>query len=186
MIEWVRRRLRGEAGYSLVEMITVLVIMSIVFTGITDIFVSGSKAQADQSNRFQAQLDTRLALDKMRRDIHCASTVSSYTNHSVTLTISGCSGGNVSWCAEPVSGVSNRYALYRQSGTSCGSAGGTMVADYLVSNAVFPTDPGTTQAAGCGCLKYLAVDFKVSLKRSQSVAAYDLNDSIYLRNSQRI
>ena len=79
MIERVRRRLRGEAGYSLVEMLTVLVIMSIVFTGITDIFVSGSKAQADQNNRFQAQLDTRLALDKMRRDIHCASTVSSYT-----------------------------------------------------------------------------------------------------------
>ena len=76
-----------------------IVIMSIVFTGITDIFVSGSKAQADQSSRFQAQLDTRLALDKMRRDIHCASTVPVLHDHSVTLTISGCSGGNVSWCA---------------------------------------------------------------------------------------
>jgi prepilin-type N-terminal cleavage/methylation domain-containing protein len=185
VIERVRERLRGEAGYSLVEMLTVLVIMSIVFTGITDIFVAGSKAQTDQSNRFQAQLDTRLALDKMRRDIHCASTVANYTNHSVTLTISGCSGGNVSWCTEMVGGSSTRYALYRQSGTSCGSSG-TMIADYLVNNAVFPTDPGTTQSTGCGCLKYLAVDFKVSVKRSQSVATYELTDSIYLRNSTRI
>jgi prepilin-type N-terminal cleavage/methylation domain-containing protein len=185
VIERVRLRLRGEAGYSLVEMLTVLVIMSVVFAGITDIFVAGSKAQADQSNRFQAQLDSRLALDKIRRDAHCASTVSSYANNAVTLTISGCSGGNVSWCTAQVSGIANRYALYRQSGTSCSSSG-TMVADYLVSGAVFPTDPGTTQSAGCGCLKYLDVDFKVSVRRSQSVDTYELTDSIYLRNSTRI
>ena len=43
MIERVRSRLRirGEAGYSLVEMLVVMVIMSIVFAGITDIFVAG-------------------------------------------------------------------------------------------------------------------------------------------------
>ena len=41
MIAWVRARLRGEAGYSLVEMLTVMVIMSIVFAGITDVFVAG-------------------------------------------------------------------------------------------------------------------------------------------------
>jgi len=41
VIERMRSRLRGEAGYSLVEMLTVMVIMSIVFAGITDIFVSG-------------------------------------------------------------------------------------------------------------------------------------------------
>src|SRR5439155_12297074 len=73
VIEQVRRRLRGEAGYSMVEMLTVMVIMSIVFAGITDIFISGSKAQAEQDRRFQAQLATRLALDKIRKDIHCAS-----------------------------------------------------------------------------------------------------------------
>ena len=186
MIERVRARLRGEAGYSLVEMLTVLVIMSIVFTGITDLFVAGSKAQVDQSNRFEAQLDTRLALDKIRRDAHCASTVSSYSTTSVSLTISGCGGGNTSWCTAQVSGIANRYALYRQSGTTCSAATGTKLADYLVSGAIFPTDPSSTQSTGCGCLKYLAVDFKISLKRSASVDAYELTDSIYLRNSTRI
>ena len=80
MIERVRSRLRirGEAGYSLVEMLVVMVIMSIVFAGITDIFVAGSKASAEQDRRFQAQLSTRLALDKIRRDIHCASDVTPY------------------------------------------------------------------------------------------------------------
>jgi prepilin-type N-terminal cleavage/methylation domain-containing protein len=187
VIERLRQRLRGETGYSLVEMLTVMVIMSVVFAGITDLFVAGSKAQADQDNRFQAQLSTRLALDKMRRDIHCASTITSYSTTSLTLKISACSGGDVSWCTSPVTGVSSRYRLYRQLGTSCSSGAGTMFADYLVNTggAVFPTDPVTTQSTGCGCLMSLPVDFKVSLKRSQTVDTYELSDTVYLRNSTR-
>jgi prepilin-type N-terminal cleavage/methylation domain-containing protein len=186
VIERVRARLRGEAGYSLVEMLTVMVIMSVVFAGITDIFVAGSKAQADQDNRFQAQLTTRLALDKIRRDIHCASSIQGYTTSFATLKITSCTGGDVSWCTAAVSGYSNRYRLYRQLGTSCAANTGTMYADYLTSGAVFPTDPATAYATGCGCLEALAVDFKISLKGSTVKQAYELTDSIYLRNSVRV
>jgi prepilin-type N-terminal cleavage/methylation domain-containing protein len=87
VIERVRSRLGGEAGYSLVEMLTVMVIMGVVLGGITDVFVSGSKAQAEQDNRFQAELTTRLALDKIRRDIHCATTIQNYTSSFATLKI---------------------------------------------------------------------------------------------------
>jgi prepilin-type N-terminal cleavage/methylation domain-containing protein len=186
VIERVRARLRGDAGYSLVEMLTVMVIMSIVFAGITDIFVSGSKAQADQDNRFQAQLTTRLALDKIRRDIHCGSSVQGYTTSFATLKITSCTGGDVSWCTAAVAGYSNRYRLYRQLGTSCAASTGTMYADYLTSGAVFPTDPTTAYTAGCGCLEALGVDFKISLKGSSVKQAYELTDSIYLRNSLRV
>ncbi|HKC22166.1 MAG TPA: type II secretion system protein [Gaiellaceae bacterium] len=186
MIERVRSRLRGEAGYSLVEMLTVMVIMSIVFAGITDIFVSGSKAQTEQDNRFQAELTTRLALDKVRRDIHCASSIQNYTTSFATMKISGCSGGDVSWCTAAVSGYSNRYRLYRQLGTSCADGTGTMYADYLTSGAVFPTNPTTAYTAGCGCLEALPVDLKVSNKGSAVIDAYELQDTIYLRNSARI
>ena len=40
---------------------------------ITGIFVSGTKAEIDMNERFQAQQETRIALTKMRREIHCAS-----------------------------------------------------------------------------------------------------------------
>jgi prepilin-type N-terminal cleavage/methylation domain-containing protein len=182
----LRSRLRGEAGYSLVEMLTVMVIMGVVLGGITDVFVSGSKAQAEQDNRFQAELTTRLALDKIRRDIHCATTIQNYTSSFATLKISGCSGGDVSWCTAAVAGYSNRYRLYRQLGTSCAANTGTMYADYLTTGAVFPTDPTIAYTAGCGCLEALAVDFKVSNKGSAVIDAYELQDSIYLRNSARI
>jgi prepilin-type N-terminal cleavage/methylation domain-containing protein len=181
VIERVRSRLKGEAGYSLVEMLTVMVIMSIVFSGITQIFVSGSKAQADQDNRFQAQLGTRLAMDKIRKDIHCASDVTPFATTSVTLKRpSGC-GGDVSWCTAAVSGYTNRYRLYRQLGTSCGVSG-TMVADYLTSANAFPAYAHTV---GCQCLASLQVDFAVS-NRGSTRDAYDLADTVFLRNSTRL
>ena len=183
MIGWVRSRLRqgGEAGYNLVEMLTVMVIMSVVFAGVTTVFVAGSKAQADQDRRFQAQLATRAALDKIRRDVHCASDVTPYATNAITVKLpSGC-GGDVSWCTVAVSGYTNRWALYRQSGASCSSAG-TKIADYLTTANVFPS---FAHATGCQCLASLQVDFPVSLK-GNSVGPYELTDTIYLRNSTRI
>ena len=134
MIAWVLRRLRGETGFSLIEMITVMAIMSVVFAGITTAFVSASKAQNEQDRRFRAQLNTRLALDKIRKDLHCASDVTPFATNSVTIKLpSGC-GGDISWCTVAVSGFTNRYALYRQSGSSSrpeprngNSAGGSPV-----------------------------------------------------------
>jgi prepilin-type N-terminal cleavage/methylation domain-containing protein len=180
----VIRRLRGrllreEGGYSLIEMLVVMVIMSIVFAGVTAVFVAGSKAQADQDRRFQAQLSTRIALDKIRRDIHCANDVNPYATNSVTLKITGCTGGDVSWCTVAVSGYTNRYALYRMAGTSC-SASGTKIADYLTTASAFPAFTHTT-----GSLAALQVDFIVSVKSSTTVDSYDLGDTIYLRNSVR-
>jgi prepilin-type N-terminal cleavage/methylation domain-containing protein len=177
----VRARLRGEAGYSLVEMLTVMVIMSIVFSGITQIFVSGSKAQADQDNRFQAQLGSRLALDKIRKDIHCATDVTPFATSSVTLKLPAGCGGDVSWCTVAVSGYTNRYRLYRQAGTTC-SASGTMIADYLISANAFPAFLHTV---GCSCLASLQLDFKVS-NRGSTADAYELTDTVFLRNSTRL
>jgi prepilin-type N-terminal cleavage/methylation domain-containing protein len=175
-----RLRLREEAGYNLVEMLTVMMIMSVVFAGVTTVFVAGSKAQAEQDRRFQAQQNTRLALDKIRKDIHCATDVTPFATNSVTIKLpTGC-GGDVSWCTVAVTGFQNRYALYRQAGASCGSSG-TKFADYLTSATAFPA---FTHATGCSCLASLDVDFVVSLKGS-SIGAYELNDTVYLRNSTR-
>jgi prepilin-type N-terminal cleavage/methylation domain-containing protein len=177
----IERLRRGDAGYSLVEMLTVMVIMSIVFAGVTAVFVAGSNAQAEQDRRFQAQLATRLALDKLRRDIHCGSDVTPYAANSVTIKITGCGGGDVSWCTVAVTGYTNRYALYRQAGTSC-SAAGVKIADYLRTASAFPAFNYTT---GCDCLASLSVDLTVSLK-GDTRASYQLTDTIYLRNSIRV
>ena len=53
-------------------MIVVLAILVVVLTALTQLFVSASTAEVDMSKRFQAQQDARLALDTLRREIHCA------------------------------------------------------------------------------------------------------------------
>src|SRR5205823_7930393 len=97
----LRRRLhraRAEGGYSLVEMLTVLVILGVVIGGLTTLFEQGWNAEIDMNYRFQAQQDARVALDRMRRDLHCASVATSSSSTSVTFTDACATGGQVSWC----------------------------------------------------------------------------------------
>jgi len=186
VIARIKLRLRGEGGVTIVEMLTVMIIMSIVFAGITSVFVAGSKAAADQDRRFQAQVTTRLALDKDPARHPLRHDVTPFTTSAVTLKVAAACGGDVSWCVVAVTGFSNRYALYRQLGATCSSAG-TKIADYLTSATESPPTvfPAFAHATGCGCLASLQVDFAVSVKGT-AVGAYELADTIFLRNSTRI
>ena len=72
-----RGRLSDESGFTLTEMLVVLVILGIVLAALTQLFVSATRTEVDQDKRFQAQQEARLALDSLRREIHCASAVTS-------------------------------------------------------------------------------------------------------------
>jgi prepilin-type N-terminal cleavage/methylation domain-containing protein len=177
-------RLRSAAGYTLVEMLSVLTIMSIVMTGLTTVFVSGSKASADVNRRFTAQQEMRLALDRLRRDVHCAqdvtpNTPNPWTTAQSTVTLVGTSCASVTWCTASLG--TSRWGLYRQTGTSCASSTGTKVADYLTTSTPFF---GYAHVSGCGCLASLSVNLPVSVKGA-AAGAYSLTDTLYLRNSTR-
>jgi prepilin-type N-terminal cleavage/methylation domain-containing protein len=176
------RLARAERGYSLVELLTVMVILGIVMAGLTDIFVSGMKSEVDMNNRFQAQLNTRLALDKVRRDTHCATDVTPYAVDKVTLKLPSACGGDKTYCTAAVGSSGTRYALYWAAGTVSGACTGTKLIDYLTTGNVFTAFAHTS---GCGCLASLTVDFPVSVKGG-SVGSYELRDTIFLRNSTRI
>jgi prepilin-type N-terminal cleavage/methylation domain-containing protein len=194
MIRFVLRRVRGERGYTLVEMLTVLVIMSVVMGSLTTVFVAATNSESGMNNRFQAQLTARLALDKMRREVHCASVVSAASPSltqasSITITLpSYCvtGSGSITWCTRSVS--TNRYALYRVTGASC--TGGTKWADYLAPSSNAPVCSGALcifgyTAQSTASLAKLHVDFPVNLKPSKTVNLYELTDDIVLRNSSR-
>jgi prepilin-type N-terminal cleavage/methylation domain-containing protein len=183
-------RLRGERGYSLIEMLTVLVIMGVVMGGLTTLFVHASNAEFDMNNRFQAQLTARLALDKLRREVHCARVATpTGVSSSVTITLpSYCKtgSGSVTWCTR--SNGTDRFALYRVVGTAC--TGGIMWADYLVTSPTASTCGGALcifdyTAQSSTSLAKLKVDFPVNVKPSKTVDRYELIDDIVLRNSTR-
>jgi prepilin-type N-terminal cleavage/methylation domain-containing protein len=172
-------RLRVERGFTLVEMLTVMAIMSVVMGGLTTVFVSASNNEVDMNNRFQAQLNARLALDKFRREVHCATSVTLNSTSSVTVVLpSGCqNSGNVTWCAQ---GSGSRWGLYRVSGSSC--SGGTKLADYLIRSNIFAY---STPAAGSRLLPTVSVDFPVNIKPSKTTELYELKDDVVLRNGTR-
>lgn len=181
------RRTAQQAGYTLVEMLTVMLILGVVMTALTTLFVQGSNSQRDLNSRFEAQQQARLALDKLRREIHCAkeaeTTGGTGASHEVTLRLPAqcpTAGGvqsDVRWCAVNV--ASSRFALYRMVGATC-DATGVRWADYLTQAAIFDfqTQSESSRAR-------LRVELPVDTKTTDATPSYRLCDVIVLRNSGR-
>ncbi|MDX6543114.1 MAG: hypothetical protein QOK32_717, partial [Gaiellaceae bacterium] len=77
--------LRSQNGYSLIEMLVVMSILGVVMSALTALFVQSSNAQIDMNARFNAQSHARVALDRMRKDLHCATSATSASSTSVTV-----------------------------------------------------------------------------------------------------
>jgi type II secretory pathway pseudopilin PulG len=195
-----RVRLADERAISLVEMLVVTAILGVVLGGLTQLFVSASKSQVDQTNRVKAQLDGRVALNKLRREIHCASAVSPTTGFpvsSITITLGTycpTSGGatTVTWCvkdkngsAPPVAGATP-YTLWRYVAASCagtgqGQATGIVEATPVTLGKIFRT---YTAPSGVQTLTTMNVDIPLRWGTSGH-GLFRLTDDIALRNTPR-
>jgi prepilin-type N-terminal cleavage/methylation domain-containing protein len=187
------RRLAAERGYSLSEMLVVLAILGIVLGALTQLFVSASTAQVDMTNRFEAQQDMRLALDKLRREIHCASSVTAAPPTSSIIIALGSycpsngtgAAAQITWCTKDKNGnappgAGAPYSLWRYTGTTC-SGTGRKWADYLTTGQVFTG----YIAPGSGMLGKLSVNLPVDLTPNDAKQRYVLEDDIVLRNTPR-
>jgi prepilin-type N-terminal cleavage/methylation domain-containing protein len=192
MIRCLLRRGRAEGGYSLVEMLTVMVILGVVMGALTTVFVSASHNELDMNNRFRAQQNARLALDKFRREVHCATSVTlgSGTSpagplaaRSVTVVLpAGCrNSGTVTWCT---AGSGNRWVLTRINGImpAGGCVGGVKYADYFTLPNVFNY---AAPAVGSRLLPKINVDFPVNVKPTRPASTYELRDDVVVRNMPR-
>lgn len=184
-------RIRGEGGYSMIEMLVTMAILGTVMASITGLFVAGTRAQVDMNERFQGQQEARLALTKMRREVHCASTATGqgtpnadgYYTHVLLTLASYCKtgSGQVSWCSVVYPGSNTRFRLFRQTGATCDSASPSVRwADYLTTAYLFKPENGIS-----GQLAKLRVNFPVDLRPEDSLRSYRLTDAIVLRNSTR-
>jgi hypothetical protein len=177
------RRLRSEeSGFTLVELVTVLGMFLITVTCLSYALIAANKAEEDMNRRFGSQINARIALDQLRREIHCASAVTP-TGSSSTITITlgsrcptAASGTTVSWCT---SGTGTRYALYRLVGATCNTTGRKSV-DYLTTGTVFSYAAQSTSSLGV-----LTVTLPVNIRPASGLPDYNLTDDIVLRNSTR-
>jgi prepilin-type N-terminal cleavage/methylation domain-containing protein len=140
-----------QDGFTLVEMLVVMAILGTVLAGLTILLTGAISSQTDQTNRAQTQQDARLGLDRMRREIRCASDIttgSGYPASAVTITLgsycpTAAGATTVTWCtkdkngtAPPVPGA-QPYTLWRYTGSTC-SGTGTKWASNLVDKTDAP------------------------------------------------
>jgi prepilin-type N-terminal cleavage/methylation domain-containing protein len=147
----MRGRANAEDGFTLVEMLVVMAILGTVLAGLTVLLTGAINSQNDQSNRAEAQQDARLGLDRLRREVRCASDVttpSGYPASAVTITLGTycpTAGGaaTVTWCTKDKNGASppvpgaQPYTLWRYTGSAC-SGTGTKWASNLVDKTDAP------------------------------------------------
>ena len=172
----LRRLLACERGYTLIELVQTTAILAVVLTGLTVLFVQATNAEMQMNERFQAQQNARVAVDKMRREIHCASAVTpTGSSSSITVTLpsqcptSGGSQANIVYDTQLVS--ANRYRLRRA---------GVTVADWITTGTVFAyTAPQT------GKLGTLRVELPVDPGAAKK-HVWHLQADIVLRNTTRL
>ncbi|MDQ3858016.1 MAG: type II secretion system GspH family protein [Actinomycetota bacterium] len=177
---------RTAAGYTLVELIVVMTIFLVVVTTLASSLVSGTSSGTDANRRFETQQNARLALERIRREVHCASAVSAVsgtlpgplTAVRVSLpAVCPTSGGvstTVVWQTVPVS--ARRWALRRTDG----SGATVKVADFLTNDAVFTYYGPTTSSRA-----RLHVAFRVNRLPQDPAKDWRLVDDIVLRNTTR-
>jgi prepilin-type N-terminal cleavage/methylation domain-containing protein len=179
--------LRDRSGFTLVELLAVLAIFLVIVTALTTLFVSGSKAELDANHRFQAQQNARVALDRLRRELHCSSGVTNTDGSALTATpVSAIRVALPSHCPTVVAGTttvdyqavangSGRWKLVRVQGGSS-----VPIADYLVEDEVF-----TYTAPSSDARALLHVDFSVNVNPNEGWKTWRLVDDIVLRNTLR-
>ena len=182
----ILRRIRSlragsQRGYTLIELVVVLAIFMTIVTALVSLFTSGAKAELDMNRRFEAQQNARLALDRMRRELHCSSGITANAGAvgSVTVALpSQCpsAGGvaiNVVYDMSQVS--TSRYQLRRTVNSTT-----IVIADYITS-----ATPFTYTAQSSTSRAILHVDFPVNVNPNEGWKTWRLVDDIVLRNTLR-
>jgi prepilin-type N-terminal cleavage/methylation domain-containing protein len=180
----LRRLVSCERGYTLIELLQVTVILSVVLTGLTVLFVQASNAELQMNRRFQAQQAARVAIDRMRRDLHCASSVTpAGTSGSFDATLPAqCPGGGgvIRWCLH-----GGTKMLYRKIGPTGGACGpGDDGQRYVVY--VINANPFTYTAPTQTSLGTLRAELHVNPEPSVPQNTWKLVADMVLRNTSRL
>jgi prepilin-type N-terminal cleavage/methylation domain-containing protein len=143
------RQLEAEQGFTLIEMLVVLAILGVVIGGLTQLLVSATKSETDQANRSNAQTEARLALDELRREIHCASSLTANSASSVTVALPGyCVKTTLNGALTiPASGT---FTIPVADTSSFGSGSNT-ISFASTTTATAVTCTGTTASSFTGC-----------------------------------
>ena len=178
----ILRRLGRQGGYTLIELLLVCAILGTVLASLTVLFVSASTSQIDMNRRFEAQQNARVAVDKMRREIHCSDEITpSGVSTAITVRLPAqcpsadrdASGdGVVTNVTYDVVGSGQRFQLRRNT---------VVLADYVSEQSAFSyTAPVASTSLG-----RLRMTLSINTKPTDTGKEWRLVADIVLRNTTR-
>ncbi len=194
LLQRVRRLAGLERGYTLLELLTVMSILGVIVGALVTLFMratnaeldmnrrfqAATNAELDMNRRFQAQQSARIAVDRMRREIHCASQISpTGTSGTITVTVpsqcptgSHVEGVDTSVIYDVISAGSQRFQLRRNS---------VKIADYVTAQNAFDY---TAPVAGSSLGK-LRVTLPINTEPQNGLKEWRLVAAMVLRNTTR-
>ena len=80
-------KIKNQKGFSLIEMMVVVVILGLIVLGLVTFFTGGAKSWVAGQSQLKAQRNARQAMDIMVREIREGEEVTSITTTSITVAI---------------------------------------------------------------------------------------------------
>ena len=84
---------KNQKGYSLIEMMVVVVILGLIVLGLVTFFTGGARSWIAGQRQLEAQRNARQAIDRMAREIREGKNVTSGSDTTITVSIPSL-GGN--------------------------------------------------------------------------------------------
>ena len=100
-----RRKYCLSSGFSLIELMVVVAILSLITLGLVAFFSGGVRSYITGNAQLESQRNTRQAMDRIVRELRHGRRVTSYSTHSITVQI------------PEIDGVAGYEVTYSWSGT---------------------------------------------------------------------
>jgi len=172
----ILRRLGRQGGYTLIELLLVCAILGTVLASLSVLFLSASSSQIDMNRRFRAQQDARVAVDKMRREIHCSDQISpSGVSAAITVRLPAqcpSAGGALTNVTYDVVGSGQRFQLRRDT---------IVLADFISEQNAF----SYTAPVAATSLGRLRLTLPINTTPTNTGKEWRLVADIVLRNTTR-
>ena len=109
---------QNQKGFSLIEMMVVVVILGVIVLALVTFFTGGTKSWVAGQSQLKAQREARQAIDRMVREIREGNEIMSNSDsYSVTVYIP----------PFPLEGIAERYVFYALSGTTMQRDGNSLI-----------------------------------------------------------
>lgn len=178
----------NEKGFSLVEMLIVVLIIAIIASLITTVYITSAKSQKDIINKAGSESNMRTALYTMTKDIREATDISSAKSDYLKIK-SNVNNDSIDEVVEYILTSSNGVYILNK---KINGGSDIFIMDFITSNNVFSYYANISGSAlqvplssqNLSSFKLIKISFIVNREPSNTIKAVNLSTVVSLRNRQ--